>query len=403
MRTTGILIAGLSTFLASTALAQLLPSVPVVESVLRPVGGMLDRTVDTTTRTARDLAEARLSRIAALVHANPGRVALDPQGFPARAGEVVLGDPDAAVVAAALARGFVLIEREETLGVGYARLAVPKGLALKPAIRLLQALGAKDVSADQLYAASGVADAVSVPTPGKGVRVGMIDGGVAGATVTQRGFAAGAPRASKHGTAVASLITGSGGVRGAAPGAEVMVADVYGSDPAGGNATAIVKALGWLVGERVPVVTISLVGPPNALLERVVAAAQARGTIIVAAVGNDGAAAPPSYPASYPGVIAVTATDGRKRVLIEAGRATHLDYAAPGADMLAADVSGGAGAVRGTSFAAPLVAGTIARAYPVQDAAQRAVALSVVNAGAERLGARYGRGLVCGPCRTPSK
>jgi subtilisin family serine protease len=403
MRTTGILIAGLSTLLASTALAQLLPSVPVVESVLRPVGGMLDRTVDTTTRTARDLAEARLSRIVALVHANPGRVALDPQGFPARAGEVVLGDPDAAVVAAALARGFVLIEREEALGVGYARLAVPKGLALKSAIRLLRALGAKDVSADQLYAASGAADAGSVPAPGKGVRVGMIDGGVAGATVTQRGFAAGAPRASKHGTAVASLITGSGGVRGAAPGAQVMAADVYGSDPAGGNATAIVKALGWLVGERVPVVTISLVGPPNALLGRVVAAAQARGTIIVAAVGNDGASSPPSYPASYPGVIAVTATDGRKRVLVEAGRATHLDYAAPGADMLAADVSGGAGAVRGTSFAAPLVAGTIARAYPVQDAARRAVALSVVNAGAERLGARYGRGLVCGPCRTPLK
>lgn len=397
------MIAGFSLLLASAAVAQLLPSVPVVDGVLRPVGGMLDRTVDTATRTARDLADARLSRIAALVRANPGWVALDPQGFPARAGEVVLGDPDAALVTAAVAKGFVLIEREETLGVNYARLAVPKGLALKPAIRVLQKLGVKDVSADQLYAGSGAADAGSVPTGGNGVRVGMIDGGVAGATVTQRGFAAGAPRASKHGTAVASLIAGSGGVRGAAPGARVLAADVYGSDPAGGNATAIVKALGWLVGERVPVVTISLVGPPNPLLGRVVAAAQARGTIIVAAVGNDGAASPPSYPASYPGVIAVTATDGRKRVLIEAGRATHLDYAAPGADMIAADVNGGAGAVRGTSFAAPLVAGVIARAYPMPDAARREAALKTVDDGAERLGARYGRGLVCGPCRTPPK
>ena len=397
------MIAGLSALLATAAAAQLLPSVPVVDGVLRPVGGMLDRSVDMTTRTARDLADARLSRIAALVRANPGRVALDPQGFPARAGEVVLGDPDAAVVTAAVAKGFTLIEREESLGVGYARLAVPKGLGLKPSIRLLQALGAKDVSADQLYAGSGAAEAGSAPATGVGVRVGMIDGGVLGSTVTQRGFAAGAPRASNHGTAVASLIAGSSEVRGAAPGARLLAADVYGSDPAGGNATAIAKALGWLVGERVPVVTISLVGPPNALLGRVVAAAQARGTIIVAAVGNDGAASPPSYPASYPGVIAVTATDGRKRILIEAGRATHLDYAAPGADMLAADVNGGAGAVRGTSFAAPLVAGTIARAYPVQDAARRAAALSVVNAGAERLGARYGRGLVCGPCRTPTR
>ena len=403
MKTTGVLIASLCTLLASAAVAQLLPVLPGVGSVLRPIDGLLDRTVDVATRTVRDLADARLSRITALVRANPGRIVLDPDGFPARAGEVVLGDPDATVLIAATAKGFVVIEREEALGIGYARLAVPKGLALKPAIRLLRSLGAKDVSADQLYAGSGAADAVSAPTAGNGPRIGMIDGGVSGSSATQRGFASGAPRASKHGTAVASLIAGSGRVRGTAPGALILAADVYGSDPAGGNATAIVKALGWLVGERVPVVTISLVGPPNPLLGRVVAAAQARGTIIVAAVGNDGAASPPSYPASYPGVIAVTATDSRKRILIEAGRATHLDYAAPGADMLAADMSGGAAAVRGTSFAAPLVAGTIARAYPMQDQARRAAALASVDAGAERLGRRYGRGLVCGTCRTPAK
>ena len=53
----------------------------------------------------------------------------------------------------------------------------------------------------------------------------------------------------------------------------------------------IAKALAWLADERVPVVTISLVGPANPLLARVVAAAQARGVILVAAVGNDGPAA----------------------------------------------------------------------------------------------------------------
>ena len=399
MRTTGLLMLGLASLLASAAAAQLLPAVPSLEGALRPVGGALDGAVETAVRGARDLAEARLSRIAALVRANPGRVALDPDGFPARAGEVILGDPDAALVTAAETKGFAVIEREEALGVGYARLSVPKGLALKAAIRLLWALGAKDVSADQLYSGSGATGDFSQPSSGSGLRVGMIDGGVLGSAVTQRGFASGAPRGSKHGTAVASLISGSDHVRGAAPGAHVLAADVYGSDPAGGNATAIVKALGWLVAERVPVVTISLTGPPNFLLGRVVAAAQARGTIIVAAVGNDGAASPLSYPASYPGVIAVTATDGRKRILIEAGRATHLDYAAPGADILAADLTGGAVRVRGTSFAAPLVAGVIARAYPVQALANRASALASVDAGAERLGARYGRGLVCSACR----
>lgn len=403
MKHTHILIAGLAASLASAAVAQLGPVLAPGGDVLRPVTGALDTTMQGVTRTVRDLADARLSRITALVRDNPGRVALDPQGFPARAGEIVLTDADATVVTAAEGKGFAVIDRSDALGVGFVRMTTPPRMSLKAAIRLAQSLGAKDVSADQIYMGSGAADAASQPATGNGTRIGLIDGGVAGGGAIQRGFAAGAPKASVHGTAVASLIAGSGRIRGAAPGARLYAADVYGSDPAGGNATAIVQALGWMAEQRVPVVNISLVGPPNPLLGRVVAAAQARGMIIVAAVGNDGAASPPSYPASYPGVIAVTATDARKRVLIEAGRATHLDYAAPGADMLAADTGGGTASVRGTSFAAPIVAGTIARAYAAPDPARRAAALAAVDAGAERLGSRYGRGLVCAPCRTPAK
>lgn len=111
------------------------------------------------------------------------------------------------------------------------------------------------------------------------------------------------------------------------------------------------------------VVTISLVGPASPVVARSVAAAQSRGVLIVAAVGNDGPAAPPSYPASYPGVLAVTAVDGRNRTLIEAGRALHLDSAAPGADMLARDARGRWVKVRGTSYAVPLVAARAARAW----------------------------------------
>jgi subtilisin family serine protease len=155
-------------------------------------------------------------------------------------------------------------------------------------------------------------------------------------------------------------------------------------------------------------VTVSLVGPANPLLAKVVAAAQARGLVIVAAVGNNGPAAPPGFPASYPGVIAVTGVDGRNRVLIEAGRASHLDYAAPGADMLAAGIAGRVFRVRGTSFAAPLVAATIARFYPSLSPAAFGATLKRVDALARDLGPRgpdktYGRGLVCGECRTPAK
>ena len=75
----------------------------------------------------------------------------------------------------------------------------------------------------------------------------------------------------------------------------------------------------------------------------------------------------------------VTAVDARHRVLIEACRGKHLDLAAPGADMSAATLgqSGQTDAfasVRGTSFAAPIVAGLLARtlARPYDECSRRA-------------------------------
>ena len=204
------------------------------------------------------------------------------------------------------------------------------------------------------------------------------------------------PRPSGHGTAIASLIAGQGPVRGAAPGVRLLVADIFGADPAGGNALALVRALGWMVTQGVRVVAVSLVGAANPLVQRAIQQARARGTWVVAAVGNDGRAAPPAFPASYPGVIAVTGVDGHGRVLIEAGRALHLDYAAPGADMGAAGPRGNVVAVRGTSFAVPLVAGRLAQHVGAANV------LASLDGEAAGRGARgVGRGVLCGNCRTP--
>jgi hypothetical protein len=397
---------------ATAAGAQLVPRLPGLPIDVPSLPGVQDLTDDVLrapSDAARMLDQARRAAIAQLVRDNPGRVALDPDGFPARAGEIVVDDPKDGVIAAAIAKGYRVIERGDVLGVGFVRLAVPGQQSLKSAINDIRKLGG-EVSADQLHMPSGTTNGRPAPAAGgNGPLVGVIDGGVAGAAVST-GFAAGAPRDNDHATAVASLIDGSGAVRGGLPGARIASADVYGSDPAGGNATAIAKALGWMVQQRVSVVTISLVGPANPLLAKIVAAAQARGLVIVAAVGNNGPAAPPGFPASYPGVIAVTGVDGRNRVLIEAGRASHLDYAAPGADMLAAGIAGRVFRVRGTSFAAPLVAATIARFYPSSSPSPTAIATALkrVDALARDLGPRgpdktYGRGLVCGECRTPAK
>ena len=241
-------------------------------------------------------------------------------------------------------------------------------------------------------------------------RVGMIDSGVDAAHPSLRHVAltrqgcAGQARPAAHGTAVASLLVGDSeiGFRGALPRGRLFAMDVYceGGSQAGGGVQAIAEGLAWLARMRVGVVNISLVGPPNALLRRVVEAAQDKGLLIVAPVGNDGPSAPPLYPAAWPGVIAVTGVDARRRVLVEAGRGPHVAFAAPGTDMVAAEAGGrGYAAVRGTSFAAPLVAGLLAARLPSSDRAASSSAFNALAREAIDLGAPgrddvYGVGLV---------
>jgi subtilisin family serine protease len=186
---------------------------------------------------------------------------------------------------------------------------------------------------------------------------------------------------SPHGTAVAHLLVSRQGV------GEIFAADVYCGQAFGGSVDAVSAAFGWMAREHVAVINVSLVGPRNKLMERVVKTLVSRGHLIVAAVGNDGPAAPPLFPASYDGVVGVTAVDGKHRVLLEACRGKQVDFAAQGSDVEAA-----AGApdiyvpVRGTSFAAPIIAGMFARDLETPDAAKAQAALTKWKGNAHDLG-----------------
>ena len=203
-----------------------------------------------------------------------------------------------------------------------------------------------------------------------------------------------------HGTAVASLLIGRSEVfRGVRPDAELYAADVYCGRPTGGAVDTLVAAFGWMVQERVPVINVSLVGPKNAMLERVIGELIAGGYVIVAAVGNDGPAAPPLYPASYQHVVGVTAVDAHRRVLIEAARGPQVMFASPGADLAAAGSDHGYAAVRGTSFAAPFVAALLAAKLNQPNLADAAAAIEQLAQTAVDLGPpgrdlTYGYGLV---------
>lgn len=401
MRAHFALLPLLATLAAAPAAAQLgLPQVVggVVDTAgraLEPITG----TVGGLARSAAQLAHDRLSRLSELVRRNRDTVELDAAGDPARRGELLLTGASNEDVARAEAAGFSVLGRErlDTLDIAVVRLGVPERQSLAKAEAALRRLVPDaTVSADTLHFQSGAvaAGGAAQPAPAPVIDqpVGVVDGapGSAIAVAATRGFAVGAPTPSNHGSAVASLLR-SAGVR------RIAVADVYGKDPAGGNALAVARGLDWLTGQGSRVVSISLVGPSNPVVAQAVAAAQRRGVQVVAAVGNDGPAAPPSYPASYPGVIAVTAVDGRNRALIEAGRAAHLDYAAPGADLLAADAAGRWVRVRGTSFATPFVAARAAAAIG------RGAVIPLLDREAVDLGPKgpdrvFGRGLLCQSC-----
>lgn len=408
----------LSVAIATPALAQIgaigqgLPG--VTQPAERVLGGTLetvDRTlgtgVDATTRTVRSaaaLAQARIDRLGDLVRRNPAAIERDADGNPARKGELLLVSPDQGALDAARQLGFAVLaeERLDTLDLSVTRLSVPRGMALAQAQALLRkAVPDAALAADTLNFPSGSAapargreGKASPPLPPVATPVGVIDGAPGRAIPLEavRGFAPGAPAPGDHGSAVVSLLRRAGVQR-------VLVADVYGAGPAGGNALAIAQAMDWLMGRGVRVISISLVGPANGLLARATDAAQRRGAVIVAAVGNDGPAAPPAYPASYPGVLAVTGVDGRNRALIEAGRALHLDYAAPGADMRAMNAAGRLVPVRGTSFATPLVAARAANAMDARAALPAALDREAIDLGARGPDAVFGRGLICTICR----
>ena len=374
-----------------------------VGSVTRLANNALDPAIDTLADLpdrAGELARDRIERLTRLVRQRREVLDTDREGQPARKGILLIPDPPADLSQRLEGSGFRVVgsERLADLALSVAQVAIPPGMALSRAQDALRRrVPTLEVAADNLLFASGSTSSgkavatrqTAVPAPIT-APVGVIDGGAAGAVEEQRGFASGAPFAGRHGSAIVSLLHAAGVRR-------VFVADVYGTDPTGGNTLAIVRAFDWLVGRGVRVVNISLVGPANPLQVRAVAGALRRGATIVAPVGNDGPAAPPAYPASFPGVLAVTGVDGRNRPLIEAGRAEHLDYAAPAADMRATDARGQRIPIRGTSFAAPLVAARAAAAAGrnLRETLDR----EAVDLGPRGPDSSYGRGLLCGTCR----
>jgi len=423
-------LTGLLLCMAAQAAAQVglpavrLPSLPPVAAPALPSVGLPPLTEQAAALgelSPGSLRELRQQRIRELLRRHRDVLEADPHGAPIVRRELLAFSPQQGALELALAAGYTVVRERvlEELGARLVVLRAPDDTARS--LTRLQALdpgGSYDFNHVYLPsgAPSGAVEAAPSPAPRMtatagepapaAARVGLIDDGVdahhaalQAVTIHAHGCA-GVLLPAVHGTAVASLLAGRAGhFRGAAPGAELYAADVFCARPSGGAVDEVAEAFAWLVHEQVPVINVSLVGPANRTLESVVASAVTRGYLIVAAVGNDGPAAPPLYPAAWPGVVGVTAVDARHRVLAEAERGPQVKLAAPGADMAAARTPRGYALVRGTSFAAPIVAGLLAQALRAPDKAAAEEALTTLERQALHPGApgpdpAYGYGVV---------
>ncbi|MES2320241.1 MAG: S8 family serine peptidase [Pseudomonadota bacterium] len=344
--------------------------------------------------------DVRLELVGQLLRRHRDVLEADPRGAPAVRREILAWSPSPVGLAAATAAGLSVLRETRLEGLDEVMLVlrVPPHAdtaALLEQLRALDPDGTYDFN--HIYTGSGAAGAAS-DAPARQSRlqrklsVGLVDSGVdAGHEVfrdtnIRRWGCADKVHPDLHGTAVAALMVGqSNEFRGVTPRASLFAADIYCDSGTGGSAERIAGALAWLAREKVAVINLSVVGPPNATLERVVGAMVRRGHLLVAAVGNDGPAAPPLYPASYPGVVGVSAVDKRGRVLPEAARGPQVMFAAPGNNMVSAAVGAPAfRQVRGTSFAAPIVAAMLAADLAQPDKAGAAAALAALAKQATR-------------------
>ena len=237
--------------------------------------------------------------------------------------------------------------------------------------------------------------------PGPGRPVTIVDSGI---DVTHPEFA-GRPNTillnaqepagigGEHGTAVASVVgapANGAGIVGIYPEAVLQSWDA-----AVGRGTQLETSeivAGILAGARTGpgVINLSLGGPEREpLIEQAADVAFAKGSLIVAASGNDGETGSPlGYPAALPHVLTVASTGRDNTVSSFSTESRFVDLSAPGEDMVVATAlgKGWLPGVQGTSFSAPLVSGAAAWVWSARPRLDNTQLFEVMRRSARDIG-----------------
>ena len=239
-------------------------------------------------------------------------------------------------------------------------------------------MGYNDKYAPQQYGPRAVrADMAHRVTTGKGVKVAVVDTGVAmehpdlrGQIVNHANFVDGGEHTfarDNHGTAVAGVIAakaGNGeGIFGVAPEADIVALKACSQlDPGQAlcSSWSLQRAVDFANEAGVQLLNLSLAGPPDPLLERLLITAEQRGITVVAAALHGEAVAAPGFPASMSTVIAVLASDRQGQVHGATGRMSTLLLAAPGREIITTVPPQAYNFISGSSLAAAHVTGIAA-------------------------------------------
>lgn len=165
-----------------------------------------------------------------------------------------------------------------------------------------------------------------------------------------------------HGTAMAGAIAARSKLVGVAPKVKLLAVRAFSGSGEGAESTTfnILKSVDWAARKKARIINMSFAGPPDDLLREMLAKANARGIVLIAAVGNAGPRSPPLYPAADAGVIGVTATDVDDKLMPQANRGPQVAVAAPGVEILAVAPDGKYQVTSGTSIAAAHASGVAA-------------------------------------------
>jgi subtilisin family serine protease len=435
------LVLAVGLIVAPQAAAQLLPPIGIPEPIRRPLERTIpddldprDRvedvteTVDEGVETAQDTVENAAAEVGELAEAALELFVADVdaagQGVEREVWVVLVPEEHAAQIPG---WGFTIRERRDLDGLDLVllRIVAPDDRGIRETELDLSSAApgtvvdynhVYDAGADEPLGVAASADATTVVTEDAQARttppataeltIGVVDSSVVadhealhGVEIVQQDFVPfGGERPTRHGTAVASILAES--ARTTARALRLYAASVFVMDEDESVATtgSLVAALEWLSAQGVGVINMSLTGPPNRVLEAALSALARRGVLVVAAVGNEGPAAKPLYPAAYETVVGVTAVDSDNRVYRHANRGPHVAFAAPGVRARVARDEGGYDRQTGTSMAAPFAAAIIARSLAM-NAAPPAEVLAHLEQGALDLGDDgfdevYGFGLI---------